>query len=322
MLDEAKRDRHAFFYIDSRYDDLHDQTSNPLKVIRIYLSRAPLPRLSMVYVTALFAGASLTALGTNSTVGRLGAIATTTATGLLTLWTLNLCDEMLDLEADRVAHPERPIASNAVTIRDTLLVAIALLATCVALNFGHALRDGLFYSAMIGLDLTILLLSGRLKIPAVNELIVPALWAAMPIYMFWVLNPAEMPSAAVLALFCYMTDLASDIPGGIQDLAGDLTQGIRTVAGAIGTRGAAITALLVFTASALPLRMFLVSRNVPRWCQGLELLMFLWALLAFVRLVRDGSERNCQIARAIAFHFVSLTYIFMGVIFAAESALR
>jgi len=307
------RDRHTYFYVSPGYRELPDTPSSPAKVLRLYLSQAPLPYLSMVYVGALFAGASLAAVGSDRlSTTPIASLAVTTLTGLCALWALNLLDEVVDVEADRLVHPERPVASRAVTVRHTMVVMLALLAGVLVMNFAHGLRTGAFVVVLALFDLGVLLLSGRLRLPAANELLTPLLWGTMPVYVFWVLNPDALALGLWLGAFSYLADLAQDVPGGIHDVEGDARQGVQTVATALGGRGAAVVALLAFGASLVPLAAFFATRGLPGWAWALEAAVAVWAAAPFVRLVRAQTAEHCAVARAMGFHFANVTYIVLG----------
>jgi 4-hydroxybenzoate polyprenyltransferase len=303
-----------FWFIDPDFkpDVGIQRDSSPLKVAWYYCT---LPGMGIAWrlatvgsMLALYLGVALAANGPVGTSDLFG-IFTVVVTGYLAFYGILLLDDVLDQKADAVAHPERPLPSNSIRVRDYWIVILTCGNIAVALNlwldwtnyvFAHA--AGLFAGLLM-------FLQGRMRVPAFGELAMPVIWALLPLYAFWVLDREHMGHGLLLAAFLYLADMAQDIPGGINDHHGDERQGVRTFFMSLGAPGAARLALILFSLSTLPLAAFLWLRGLP-WFAYVECaLIFAWTAAAYVRLLKSQDERTCILSRFVGFLYFNFVLI-------------
>jgi geranylgeranylglycerol-phosphate geranylgeranyltransferase len=141
----------------------------------------------------------------------------------------NIHNDVLDLEADRINRPDRPLPSGRLAIKPALGISIAFYFTSMLLAFSVGIASGLLTLAM-----AILLIAYNLKLKALplwGNLSI-ALLCALAIYF------PELPSlpwhwefpiyTGLPALFAFLTTLAREIAKDAEDIPGDAAVGWKT----------------------------------------------------------------------------------------------
>jgi hypothetical protein len=127
-----------FWFIDPDFkpDVGREMPSSPFKVAWYYCT---LPGMGIGYrlatvaaQLALYLGVALAANGRVGPQDFLG-IFTVVVTGYLAFYGILLLDDVIDRNADAVAHPERPLPSDAIRIRDYWIVILTCGNIAVAL---------------------------------------------------------------------------------------------------------------------------------------------------------------------------------------------
>ena len=207
----------------------------------------------------------------------------------------NALNDALDVEADRMNRPTRPIPAGRIGVRAAKTVAVAFYAVAVA----AAIPLG---GAALGLAAAWVLLtalySAVLKgVPVVGNVVVAALGAS-PFLMGGISQGSVRPLAAPATL-AFLLHVAREAVKDVEDVRGDEAAGVRTLAVAIGP-GAGLTmarlALVVtMWAAVAPFALRLFGWGY------LVLLVPIEAALAWliVALRADVSERDLERASAV-----------------------
>jgi 4-hydroxybenzoate polyprenyltransferase len=221
---------------------------------------------------------------------------------------LLLLDAVVDLEADRVAHPDRPLPMGALAARDVWIVVLGCAVVGGAVNFALGPQ---YFAAAVAAALFggfIMFLQGRVEIPAFGEIATPLIWASLPIYAFYVLDPEHMGHGLLLAAFHYLSDVAQDVPGGIRDFEGDREQNVKTFCTALGPERASRVALGAFVLSWIPLVAFLWVREFPPLVYVGCAAVAAWSGNAYLKLLHAQDEFTCTAARMMGGYFFVLVY--------------
>ncbi len=165
----------------------------------------------------------------------------------------NSLNDIMDVEADRVSKPWRPLARNSIRRGEALAFATATLGCGVALGFTYNTLTGLI--AVIA-SLLVVLYDVSLKAMGVPGNIVIALLSSLNIVYGGVVAPRPLQSL-LPALFAFLLVLGREFMKGLEDIQGDVQAGYRTLASTRGPRAAfaasAFTLLTVVALSPLPL---------------------------------------------------------------------
>ncbi len=191
----------------------------------------------------------------------------------------NALNDLFDRETDRVNHPDRPLVTGAVTVREARAFAAGVFVVAAALGFLASLlclllvlvNAGLMYAYEAGLkrrgapgNVMIAYLVGSLF-----------LFAGFAVYRNDLL-PLE--ATAVLALLAFVATVGREITKDIEDMAGDVDR--RTLPQRIGARPAGRVAAAALVAGVLLSAVPWVA-DVLHWAYGLVVLpadgMFIYA---------------------------------------------
>jgi geranylgeranylglycerol-phosphate geranylgeranyltransferase len=162
----------------------------------------------------------------------------------------NVQNDVLDLQADRINRPDRPLPSGRVTPGRAMSAALALYLIAALLGFSLGRSEG---SLTVGMGLLLCLYNYKLKaLPLWGNLAVAVL-CALAIYLP---ELGRFPEhTAMPVLFAFLTTLAREVAKDAQDVPGDLQAGLSTLPIRYGEGAArAVTAALcVLTVLLLPL---------------------------------------------------------------------
>ncbi|MDB5048886.1 MAG: geranylgeranylglycerol-phosphate geranylgeranyltransferase [Fibrobacteres bacterium] len=136
----------------------------------------------------------------------------------------NMQNDVLDLQADRINRPDRPLPSGRVAPGPVLSASIALYLLAVLLGFALGGSEGFLTLAM---GLLLWLYNLKLKaMPLWGNLAVAAL-CALAIYLP---ELGRFPDfTAIPVLFAFLTTLAREVAKDAEDVAGDMAIGYNTL---------------------------------------------------------------------------------------------
>jgi len=148
----------------------------------------------------------------------------------LTLSAGNIINDIKDIEADKVNHPERPLVAGNITIKQAKTEYVLL--TLIALLLSVFINPPALVIAIAATVLLFLYSNNLKNIPILNNLIVSILTGLVFIYGGVAVNN---PSAAIVpAIFAFLINLIREVVKDIQDVEGDVKQGVITFPGKFG----------------------------------------------------------------------------------------
>ncbi|QOJ78770.1 geranylgeranylglycerol-phosphate geranylgeranyltransferase [Infirmifilum lucidum] len=165
----------------------------------------------------------------------------------------NALNDVMDVEADKINKPWRPVARGYIRREDALAFSAATVLGGTALGFAHSLPAGILAALA---SLLLVLYDVSLKATGVSGNITIALLSSLNIVYGGLAAPKPLWSL-LPALFAFLLVLGREFMKGLEDISGDLRAGYRTLASTRGPRAAftasALTLLSVVALSPLPL---------------------------------------------------------------------
>lgn len=135
----------------------------------------------------------------------------------------NAHNDVLDLEADRVNRPDRPLPAGRIRPASALRAALALGLAAVALAAALGPAQGALAAAMAGL---LYAYNARLKaLPLLGNLAV-SLLCALAVYL--PAAPGRPAGTLIPILFAFLTTMARELAKDAEDISGDRSVGWRT----------------------------------------------------------------------------------------------
>ncbi len=168
------------------------------------------------------------------------------ATGFFISGSAMITNEYFDLEVDRVNHPDRPLPSGRVTVKE--LVILAALFSLAGLGTAMLLGGWVLVVAAV------LLVVGILYNWKLKEAGLPGnMLVALSVGMTFVCGglSAGRPESGVVWVFgamAFVFDLAEEIAGTAMDMEGDRLRGAKTLAITLGRQPALLISSLLFAA--------------------------------------------------------------------------
>jgi len=148
----------------------------------------------------------------------------------LTLSAGNIINDLKDIEADKVNHPERPLAAGKITVNQAKTEYISL--TFIALLLSFFINLPAFVIAITATVLLFLYSYYFKKVPILGNIVVSLLTGLVFIYGGVAVNN---PLAAIIpAVFAFIINLIREVVKDMQDIEGDLKQGVITFPGKYG----------------------------------------------------------------------------------------
>jgi len=148
----------------------------------------------------------------------------------LTLSAGNIINDIKDIEADKVNHPERPLVAGNITIKQAKTEYVLL--TLISLLLSVFINPPALVIAIAATVLLFLYSNNLKNIPILNNLIVSILTGLVFIYGGVAVNN---PFAAIVpAIFAFLINLIREVVKDIQDVEGDVKQGVITFPGKFG----------------------------------------------------------------------------------------
>lgn len=148
----------------------------------------------------------------------------------LTLSTGNIINDILDIETDKVSHPERPLTAGKITISQAKTEYVLL--TFIALLLSFFINPPAFVIAISATVLLFLYSYYLKKIPILGNISISLLTGLVFIYGGVAVN--NPLSAIIPAVFAFLINLIREVIKDMQDVEGDLKQGVITFPGKFG----------------------------------------------------------------------------------------
>ena len=243
---------------------------------------------------ALLAGAGVCA-GAWWSAGRLtGAVALATLAAFALTAVANTTNDIADIEIDRVAHPERPLASGAIPPRAAMRFAIACSVISMALMAFVAWWLVVMTAVVLGVMWAY---STRLKPHGVPGNIAVAILGSLP-FFYGAAAVNEPGKGAILVAVAAPLHFAREVAKDLDDVRGDLSTR-RTLPLARGTEAARVA--VVAGVAAYAMAVALLATAYPLFALLLVPTIFL-AALGVRRLYRgrSGAARLLKAAMVIA----------------------
>lgn len=214
------------------------------------------PPNAIVGSLAIFIGASM-ATGSPPTFLALWEFATIMLIGALITFSIMIVNDIIDLEADRINAPWRPLPSGRVSARAAGAAAAIFAVTAVALS---ALIEPRYLS--VSASLLFLALANAYNLFLKRKLIIgnvlvafltsfPLAFGAMLAASRVQLSDGFEQRLIIYWAMIFLAVLAREIAKGIADVEGDAKVGVATVANRLGRRTAAIASLSLYAISSL-----------------------------------------------------------------------
>lgn len=152
----------------------------------------------------------------------------------------NMHNDVLDLAADRVNRPDRPLPAGLITPRAALYAAVVLYLSAFGLARTLGPHEGFLTAAMGAL---LWLYNSKLKgLPLFGNLAV-ALLCALSVYLPEL--PGRPDHTLMPVLFAFLTTLAREVAKDAEDVAGDEAQGALTFPIRYGMQATAVFVTVV-----------------------------------------------------------------------------
>jgi geranylgeranylglycerol-phosphate geranylgeranyltransferase len=148
-------------------------------------------------------------------------IATISATGFG-----NVINDILDIDSDRISHPQRPLPKGDLSIHSAKVFSVILLLISLVCGFTVSITHGL--ATLIPLILLVFYARYLKGTPLAGNFIVAVLVAYSILY--GALNAPGFSIVIYPALFAFLLNISREIIKDIQDEAGDKASGVVTSA--------------------------------------------------------------------------------------------
>lgn len=148
-------------------------------------------------------------------------IATIAATGFG-----NVINDILDIESDRISHPQRPLPKGDLSIHNAKIFSVVLILISLACGFVVSITHGI--ATLIPLILLILYARYLKGTPLAGNIVVALLVAYSILY--GALNAPGFFLVIYPALFAFLLNISREMIKDIQDEAGDKAAGVMTSA--------------------------------------------------------------------------------------------
>lgn len=214
------------------------------------------PPNALVGSAAIIIGASMVA-GSPPTFFTVGELLSIFLAGTFITFSIMISNDIVDLEADKVNAPWRPLPSGRVSVRaaKTAALLLALLGVAASATIEPS-------SLTVPAAILFLLAANAYNLSLKRRLLVGnvlvALLTSFPLIFGALLASARVPPSeglelrlAIYWLMIFLAVLAREIAKGIADVEGDASVGVETVANKLGRRTAAIASLALYSASSI-----------------------------------------------------------------------
>jgi 4-hydroxybenzoate polyprenyltransferase len=149
----------------------------------------------------------------------------------------NIHNDICDIEVDRVAHPDRALASGKVAVSFARKLAVVLSVVAIGMSVFLGLRLWLVIAGVLAM---LFVYNRRLKwVPLLGNLVVAAVAATTFIVGGVASEPLEvfdLPGPLIPALFGFLIHLMRELTKDLVDMEGDCIAGRKTLPILIGVR--------------------------------------------------------------------------------------
>ncbi len=273
-------------------------------------------------VLALFLGASIVS-GELPTFIPLEQVIVLMLAGFLLAYSIMVVNDIVDVEADRVNAPWRPIASGFVSIDLAWRVSVIAILLGLGLTLYIEPLPLTSITALWFLGLAHLYNLGGKRFLLIGNIIV-AFLTAFPLlygvvlasyYMggFW--SWGDYVRSTIFWFMVFLSTLGREVSKGIVDIEGDRITGVRTIANTYGARRAGFTALTFYMLAAL-LSLIPVALDVVNIVPYLVVIVpvDLLALLEGLKLAINPTKENAQAhkSRILLLMLLAMLGLYMG----------
>jgi len=209
----------------------------------------------------------------------------------------NAFNDWVDLRADAVNRPGRPVPSGALSSRAALATALVSYAAAIALatRVGVVAVDIVLLWVLLTVAYS-LVLKG---IPVLGNVVAAAVTASV-LYLGSVSQgrPVAAPVLAALSL-AFLFNLAREFAKDAEDVAGDTVQGVRTLATVCGAGSALLAARITIVAAMLVIIVPFAMRTLGLWYGMIAIGMQVLLALALSSIARSGEDARPSRASAL-----------------------
>ena len=209
----------------------------------------------------------------------------------------NAFNDWVDLRADAVNRPGRPVPSGALSSRAALATAMVSYAAALALatGVGVVAVDIVLLWVLMTVAYSLVLKS----IPVLGNVVAAAVTASV-LYLGSVSQgrPVATPVLAALVL-AFLFNLAREFAKDAEDVAGDTVQGVRTLATVCGTGAALLAARITIVAAMLIIIVPFALRMLGLWYGVISIGMQVLLALALSSIARSGEDARPSRASAL-----------------------
>jgi geranylgeranylglycerol-phosphate geranylgeranyltransferase len=138
----------------------------------------------------------------------------------------NLINDILDIDTDRISHPDRPLPQNQISIRTASVFAIFLSFLSAGLSFLISSNHGM--ATIIPLLILTIYSFFLKRLPLIGNVVVASLVAYAILY--GAINSAKFSNLIIPAILAFLLNFSREIIKDIQDKEGDLAQSMKTTA--------------------------------------------------------------------------------------------
>ena len=195
----------------------------------------------------------------------------------------NVVNDLVDVETDRVNHPDRVLVRNALSRKYAIVLACILNITAVLVAYTVNLYVMLIALSAIGLLFLSnlwakkILILGNLIIALLTGMTFIAGGAAVDINNVW-----TFPGPLIPAIFALLFHFVREIIKDIQDIEGDQRAGITSLPMVIGIPKAIMTAIILFFIMSIFTYMPIIKHWFGSWYKIITVYIIDLPLLAFL----------------------------------------
>ena len=195
----------------------------------------------------------------------------------------NVVNDLVDIETDRINHPDRVLVRGSLRKKYALVLASILNLTAILVAYTVNLSVMLIALSAIGLLFMYnlwakkVLLLGNLIIALLTGLTFIAGGAAVDISRVWL-----FPGPLIPAIFAFLFHFVREIIKDIQDIEGDQRAGIKSLPMVIGIHKAIMTAIILFLIMAVFTYIPIIMYWFGFWYKVITVYIIDLPLLAFL----------------------------------------
>lgn len=136
----------------------------------------------------------------------------------------NVVNDIFDIEIDKIAHPDRPLANDNLKIGEAKIFYIVLITTAILISL--ILSNQLFIITIFALTLLYFYSFLLKKIPLLGNVMIALLTALA--FLFGGIAVDNISGAIIPAIFAFLINLIRELVKDAEDYEGDKTYGVNT----------------------------------------------------------------------------------------------